>query len=140
MRMVIAAALLALLAGCNKPAAAPAAGPESATVTTGAWPAELPGYAPAYPGATVTAAFAGSSDGAKRGGMVAFTTADAPERVVSFYRDEAKRAGLGEVATMSGSGAQMLSASDKASQRSLAVQAGPDGGATAVTLTYGAAQ
>lgn len=101
------------------------------------WPEGLPDYARPYPGSKVTTSFAGSTDGTKRGGMVAFTTADAPERVVAFYRDEVKRAGLGEVATMASAGAQMFSASDTGSKRSLSIQAGPDGGATAVTLSYG---
>jgi len=105
--------------------------------TANAWPTTLPVYIPRYPGATVTTTFAGSSSGGKSGGMVAFTTADAPERVVSFYKDEAARAGLGEVATMATGGSQMFTASDKATHRDLTIQATPDDGKTTVSLTYG---
>lgn len=106
--------------------------------TANAWPATLPTYIPRYPGATVTTTFAGSSSsGGKSGGMVAFTTADAPERVVSFYKDEAARAGLGEVATMATGGSQMFTATDKATHRDLTIQATPDDGKTTVSLTYG---
>lgn len=103
----------------------------------GSWPATLPAYAPAYPGGAVTTTFTGSTGGSKSGGMVAFTTADAPDRVVGFYKEEALRAGLADVATMTNNGAQMFTASDKATKRDLSVQASPDGGKTSATLTYG---
>ena len=126
-----------LLAACGKPSdtAAQVDVPTS-YASRERWPEGVPEFARAYPGGTVTTSYSGTSDTTKHGGMVVFTTADAPERVVSFYRDEVKRAGLGEVATMGSGGAQMFSASDKAGKRSLSVQAGPDGGATSVTLSY----
>ena len=131
-----------LLAACRKPAATavPAAAAAAATPATEqstSWPPALPAFAPPYPGGRVETSFDGSSAGASRGGMVAFSTADAPDRVVAFYRDEAKRAGLGDVATMTASGAQMFTASDHATHREMTIQASPDGPRTSVSLTYG---
>ena len=137
---LISVATLLLLASCgsSKPVNVAVVAVEPTIVAATTWPAGAPDYAPVYPGGTVSAAFTGATSTATANGMVAFTTADIPERVVAFYADEAKRAGLGQIATMAGNGAQMFSASDPASHRSMSVQASPDGPATTATLTYGA--
>ena len=135
-------AVTGLLAACGRApstavaATQPVATPQPVVEQPAGWPAALPTYAPPYPGGRVETAFEGSSAGAPPSGMVAFSTADAPERVVSFYRDEAKRAGLGDVATMAASGAQMFTANDRATHRALTIQASPDGPRTTVSLTW----
>lgn len=100
------------------------------------WPADAPAYAPAYPGGAITGAFSGASgDGA--GAMVSFTTGDAPAKVVDFYAARAKAAGLGDVTTMNTNDARIFGAADKASGRSLSVQASVQDGKTQAAVMYG---
>jgi hypothetical protein len=55
-------------------------------------PANLPPYAPAYPGATVQSSVAGI--GGTTGGMLAMMSADAPDQIMAFYKKAADGAGL----------------------------------------------
>lgn len=111
----------------------------TATMTTGGagqWPAGLADYAPAYPGGAVGASFMGSSnDGA--GGMVTFTTADSPGKVVDFYKARAAAAGLSDVSNMDINGAKMFGAKDGKTGRTLSIQASVADGKTNVAVTFG---
>lgn len=115
-------------------------GKEAATITVGganAWPAQTAPYAPAYPGATVTASFSGNS-GEGDGGMVTFITSDSPEKVIDFYKTRAQAEGLGDnVSNLDINGAKMFGVADAASGRSLGVQTSIADGKTTGVVTYG---
>jgi hypothetical protein len=71
-------------------------------VGEGAAPANLPAYLPAYPGATWQAsmsATAAGGTGGEAGGMAAFTTKDAPGKVLDHYKTAFARAGMKEAAS-----------------------------------------
>ncbi len=111
----------------------------TATMTTGGagqWPAAAADYVPPYPGGAVTASFAGSSKGAS-GGMVTFTTTDSPEKVVDFYKAQAANAGLGDVSNIDINGAKIFAAKDKATGRSVSIQATVSEGKTSAAVTFG---
>lgn len=100
-----------------------------------AWPAQTAPYAPAYPGATVTASFSGNS-GEGDGGMVTFTTPDSPEKVIDFYKARAEAEGLGKVSNLDFNGTKMFGAGDDASGRTLSVQTSTEQGKTTAAITY----
>ncbi|WP_027442471.1 hypothetical protein [Erythrobacter cryptus] len=70
-------------------------------------PADLPAFAPIYPGGVITASVTGKPGEAQ--GMVAFTTADSADEVIAFYRERGKAAGLSEQGEMNMSGTRILS-------------------------------
>jgi ABC-type glycerol-3-phosphate transport system substrate-binding protein len=117
MRHAAALAALALLAACSDASErtiTDSESGESVTLRTAddpdagiAPPANLPAFAPIYPGAVVTTSVTGNPDEQK--GMVAFTTSDSEDAVIAFYRDKAKAAGLAEQAEMNMSGTRILS-------------------------------
>lgn len=100
-----------------------------------AWPAQTAPYAPAYPGATVTASFSGNS-GEGDGGMVTFTTPDSPDKVIDFYKARAEAEGLGKVSNLDFNGTKMFGAGDDASGRTLSVQTSTEQGKTTAAITY----
>lgn len=116
MRLAITITSLALLAACSNASEHTITDPESGesiTLRTAedaeagiAPPANLPAFAPVYPGATVTASVSGNPDEAK--GMVGFTTTDSADAVIAFYRDKAAAAGLAEQAEMNMGGTRIL--------------------------------
>lgn len=116
MRLAITLASIVLLGACSNAdehiVTDPDSG-ESVTLRTAedaeagiAPPANLPAFAPVYPGATVTASMTGNADEPK--GMVSFTTTDSADAVIAFYRDKAKSAGLAEQAEMNMGGTRVL--------------------------------
>ena len=98
-----------------------------------ALPADFPKDIPVYPGATVTASYAGAN-AAGAGRAVTFETGDSPEKVVDFYKSKlAGWASAGEVRS-AGSTTVVLRAPTGA--RTVSVMAAPNGaGKTSVTLT-----
>lgn len=100
-----------------------------------AWPADAPAYAAAYPGATVTSVI-NTTSGEKGGSMATFTTADAPARVIEFYKARAAAAGLGNVSTMTSNDTSMFTAQDEASGRQVYVQTSIADGKTSAALTF----
>lgn len=102
----------------------------------GTWPATVPAYAPAYPGAAVTASFSGNS-GDGEGGMVSFTTSDSPDKIVDFYKAKAAAAGMTNVSNMDINGAKMFGANDEKTGRSLSIQASVVDGKTNAAVTFG---
>lgn len=66
----------------------------TATIRTGDHVAALPAGLAVYPGANVTSSMSMDGEGAGKGGTVlAFESADTPDRIVAFYRSAAERAG-----------------------------------------------
>lgn len=153
-RALIGLALIAGLAACSPQkksedeaaaasasagGAAAVAGPaaevnvaDGAVVTGGA----LPAFAPQYPGATVVTTMTAAESG-KHGGVYAFTTSDAVDKVFSFYRSKAERGGLASQANIETGGARVYSAQGAAGD--LAVTAAPQGaGQTYVQVTWSA--
>lgn len=98
-----------------------------------AWPANAPDFAPALPGATVVHTI-GAKDGKSVSQMVMYeTTRQTPTEVIAFYKAKAAAAGLAKVTEIAAGGNFMFGAEDKASGRTLSVQA-----ATADRKTSGA--
>lgn len=103
--------------------------------------AKLPSWVPAYPGASLQAGITGSGndgDSAGEGGMVTFTTADAPSKVMSFYQDKCKELGMKVELTTATSDGGMMTAVDDDGQRTIHVMVGSGSGiGSAGTITYG---
>ncbi len=102
--------------------------------------ADLPAYAPLYPGARVESSMAGSStgeQGAQRGRMVALRIAETPDRVAAFCRARVDAANLPERSEAHINGRLMLTGSDgleggRSSQISIAL----DEAGSFVTIVY----
>jgi hypothetical protein len=100
---------------------------------------DLPSWVPKYPGAVNNGLFSAKgsdSDGAGEGGSFGFTTSDAPQKVLDFYRDKA--AGLGlkiNMNTDTGNGG-MIVAAEENEKRTLMVTANASGNSTGVSVTY----
>lgn len=149
MHRIIALATIVLLAACSNAEEHTVTDPdsgESVTLRTAedpdagiAPPANLPDFAPVFPGATVTASVTGSPEEAK--GMVSFTTSGSADEVIAFYRDKAGAAGLAEQAEMNMSGTRILAmgvadSSEAAVQVTVSPMEGDD--LRQVTLVYAA--
>lgn len=97
---------------------------------------KVPGWVPAYPGASVQTNISGnSSDG--EGGNVTYTTSDPQAKVMSFYQDKAKEMGIKTNLTTTTGDSSMIIATDESKDRSLTVLIGADSGKTTINLTYG---
>jgi hypothetical protein len=103
--------------------------------------ATLPSWVPAYPGST-PAGTASSSTGGEEQGTLSLTTSDAPEKVLSFYADALKRAGLANVesssAVIPGTNAMTGSVTGESAdeKRSANVGVTSADGKTTVIITY----
>ena len=145
---VSASATFFLLAACGNPPGTTTIRDDSggqATLATGPAatpPPNLPAYAPLYPGARVESSMSGTSsdqDGARQGGMVAFRTADPPERVANFYRARLAGANLANRSDANMNGTLMLAGTDPAdADRGVQVSIAPDDGGSFVTLVFSA--
>ncbi|HRD46388.1 MAG TPA: hypothetical protein PLF78_07900 [Caulobacter sp.] len=112
-------------------------GKDGAVVRSGAnVKADLPDFAPLYPGAAPSGSVTSVASAEGKGGMYVYTAAAFPEQVLAFYRDKAKAAGLGEAAEMNMGAARMFSATDEASRRSLQVIVTGEGSGSNVSLTW----
>ncbi len=112
----------------------------SATVTTGAGAAaaaNLPAFAPAYPGGQVQSSAAGIGDAETNGGMVVFTTTDSPDKVLAFYRNKAQASGLKPQLDADMGAARQFAANDEATGRVLQVIVSGQDGASQVQLIWG---
>lgn len=155
-RAIIGLGLAALLAACGpqqksgdeapSPSAtasaggsAAVAGPASevnladgAAVTGGG----LPAFAPAYPGGTVVTTMTAAESG-RHGGVYAFTTSDAVDKVFTYYRSKAERGGLATQTNVETAGARVYAAQGPAGD--VAVTAAPQGeNTTYVQVTWSA--
>jgi hypothetical protein len=121
MRAAFAIGVVVLLAGCGQGNERIVRDPESGqavAVRTGqavAPPANLPPYAPVYPGARVTNSINSVSSGdtgAQKGGMFSFETDHDQAQVVDFYRQRLATSALSERSETNINGAIILGASD----------------------------
>lgn len=139
----MAVAALALLVGCNKPDKVTVKSNGSTVVVDGdhvtvksgdgatveARGAEVtlvpgaPAFVTAYPGATVEV---NANAGTQTEQVVSFSTADAPAKVVGFYKDKARAAGLTEVTDANSDGTYAFTARSPDGARSLQVTASAD--------------
>jgi hypothetical protein len=114
---------------------------KTATMEFGAAAGKLPSWVPDYPGAKVEGTFAAKgSDGTDKGegGIFAFTTQDSPSKVMSFYQDKCKEAGMKINMTTTTTEGGMIVAADEAEKHSLSIiVGGGSGGGTSVSVTYG---
>jgi hypothetical protein len=78
--------------------------------TDGLGHADMPAFAPLYPGAKVLSSVASAGNGGK-GAMVAFTVAAAPSDIVAFYKQKASAAGLVETLNATEAGGMTFMAS-----------------------------
>lgn len=90
--------------------------------------AELPSFVPAYPNGKIQSTMAGPSGGGQGGGIV-FTTPDAPDAVIAYYKQKAKAAGMEETMNMQTAETLIFAATNKSTKNSLHVSAikGDDG-------------
>ncbi len=94
--------------------------------------ANMPGYAPLFPGATVLTTVTAPD----KGGMVAFKTNATQEAVIAYYKKAATVAGMTDILNMSSGTTVSYSASDPKTKHGLTVVAvkGDDG--TQVQVTW----
>jgi hypothetical protein len=113
---------------------------EVANVEIGGGEGKLPMWVPAYPGAkpqgNVTAR-GENADGTGEGGMVTFTTPDAPSKVVAFYEAKFKELGMTIGLAQTTDSGGILTGTDEGGKRTLNVVVGGGGGDTTITVTYG---
>ena len=86
--------------------------------TNGLGNQKLPDFAPVYPGAKVQGSVTAQTEG---GGTYAFETSDSVEKVVAFYKDRAKSAGLVEKLSMTANGGVTYMASGTDDKKMLQV-------------------
>lgn len=134
-----------VLAGCGERQTVRGESGDKVEITSGATArasnVDLPAFLPLYPGARVEHTLGGVSsgaEGARKGGMVVFHTADAPEKVAAFYRGRLDGSGLGERSDANLNGVLMLTAAatedaDRSVQASIAPA---EEGGSRVTLVY----
>jgi hypothetical protein len=103
---------------------------------------KAPDWVPVYPGSSPQSTFSTSNAG-EQGGSFAFTTADAPEKVISYYEDSLKSGGF-TVSNMTsnaeGKTGGMVSGEDKANKRTVMVTLGAADDGTHVNVTFSAKQ
>lgn len=147
--MMTTAAMSALLvAGCGDRQSQTITNPETGervTVESGSGaraPANMPDFAPLYPGARIESSLAGASSGesgANRGGMVTFRVDHGVEQVAAFYRRALDRSDLSERNELNMNGVLVVTgnAPDN-TDRGLQVNIAPntDGPGSFVTLVY----
>jgi hypothetical protein len=109
-------------------------GSKSRMETGGTWPASLATIAPAYPGGKIATTMSGSQEDSESS-MAAFDTADAPQKVIEFYKASAAAAGLKGTMNMESGDGYMFVASDDKSGRSLSVQASVQDGKTSAVVS-----
>ncbi|WP_199553673.1 hypothetical protein [Sandaracinobacteroides hominis] len=109
--------------------------------------AQLPAFAPAYPGATVKTQIGdtASPDGKAKGSLVIFSTADPIAKVAAFYDAKAKELGLkaGMVVNDNDSAVRIFgtgNSGDKTEGALIAISKSDDGKSTEIVITSGAAE
>ncbi|MCW3836327.1 hypothetical protein ACFQ1E_11130 [Sphingomonas canadensis] len=135
--LACATAALLTLSGCGGTAEAPVA---NKTANYGpAWPAEAPAYLPAYPGAMM-GNFKPGTGATAAGATITFTTSDAPEKVVEFYKSRAEGAGYKQVSDNStdsaGAKNRIVALEDKGTKRSMSIFTNASQGMTSVSLIF----
>lgn len=101
---------------------------------------KAPDWVPSYPGATPTGAFSASNDQGDSGSF-AFTTGDSVDKVMSFYGDNLKSAGLkvsNTTINSNGKSGGIVSASSEGDKRTVMVTLSAETDGTHVGVTYSA--
>ena len=112
-----------------------------ASVEIGEGSGQLPSWVPTYPGSKAQGnltAKGESADGTGEGGMVSFSTSDAPSDVIAYYESKCKEMGMDVNLTQVTSDGGMIVASGEGDKRKLHVMvSGNSGGATTIAVTFG---
>jgi hypothetical protein len=102
---------------------------------------QLPSWLPSYPGADTKGTFSATGNTGETGSF-AFTTKDPFDRVLNFYEDGLKKAGLHVTRTVTGSDGKssgaVLNGEDESKNRTAAVILGASDEGTTVSLTFSA--
>ena len=115
-------------------------GKTTATISAGgdgaAAPANLPAFAPVYPGAKIESSIVGSGPEGS-GGVLVLSTPDAPDKVAAFYDARISGAGLGDVTRFTTNEMRMIggSAGEKGPSANVTIAPNPAGG-TQINLIY----
>lgn len=147
----VAVTMTAALGACHDPvqqaAEAKPAPAAEARVVTPSRPASTPvrtdgtpAFAEIYPGARLEGNATTAAGAQGQGGMVTFTTEDAPDQVIAFYRTRAQSAGLSDMMALNQGAVQGYGAGRQADGASLNVVASPVEDRTSVQLTWSAGQ
>jgi hypothetical protein len=103
--------------------------------------AKLPSWVPAYPGAAMQSAMSGTGsdgDSTGEGGIVTFSTPDAPAKVMDFYQGKCKDLGMKVELTTASADGGMITAVDEDGQRTIhVIVATGSGNGSSGTITYG---
>jgi hypothetical protein len=109
-----------------------------ATVQFGGEAGKLPAWVPQYPGSTPKSTYSitgSSADG--NGGNFTFTTSDSASKVLDFYGDKIKDAGMKVTSTTTTPDGGMVSGTDDSGEHTLIAIVGNSSGQTTVNVTYG---
>ncbi|HTP76153.1 MAG TPA: hypothetical protein VMJ73_04165 [Rhizomicrobium sp.] len=94
--------------------------------------ANMPAYAPLYPGASVETTVTAPG----KGGMVAFKTSAAPDAVIAFYKKSVSGAGFKDTLNMTSGDTMTYSATDEKGVHALNVVASKGDDGTQVQVTW----
>ena len=110
-----------------------------ATLSIGQGVTGLPDWAPAYPGARESGGSKvdAHGDNGEAGGTVTFATSDPPEKVLAFYTEKLKAAGLTVNGTFTSGTTSTLSAADDSDGRGVHVAISGAGDGSTITVIYG---
>lgn len=112
------------------------------TMKIGSSSDKAPDWVPSYPGSTPQNTFS-ATNGDEQSGSYAFTTSDAPEKVIDFYGNSLKSHGFA-VSNMTsnndGKVGGMVSGEDKANKRTIVVSLGSENDGTHVSVTFSVKQ
>ena len=112
------------------------------TVKIGAGSDKAPAWVPVYPGSSPQNTYSATTNGEQTGSYT-FVTADAPEKVISFYGDSLKSSSF-EVSNLTsnsnGKTGGMVSGEDKANKRTVVVSIGTESDGTHVNVTFSVKQ
>ena len=113
---------------------------EVANLEIGGGEGKMPAWVPTYPGARAQGnmtAKGESTDGIGEGGVVTFTTPDAPSKVTEFYQEKCRDMGMTvNLSQLSDTGGMVMGA-DEGKQRTMHVLVAGGSGDTSITVTYG---
>jgi hypothetical protein len=113
---------------------------EVANLEIGGGEGKMPAWVPTYPGARAQGNMTASgadNGGVGEGGVVTFTTPDAPSKVTSFYDEKCKALGMSvNLSQLSDTGG-MIIAADEGKHQTLHVLVAGGSGDTTITVTYG---
>ncbi|SRR5579871_2218189 len=96
--------------------------------------AQMPSWVPTYPGSTVDGTFSISGDKGSQGTFT-FKSSDSAEKVISFYQDQLKSAGMNITMTSVGGAGGTVSAENADKSRTVLVVVSDSSGSTTGSIT-----